>query len=210
VIPSAFQEQFSGDPVPFVPGTLRGYRQWRVNLGMGLESVSGGYVWPPTLDAVCTARRWPGGSNDHEAPHEGCACGIYACHWPTDDQVMDASVLHPGRTVTGVVEAWGRVQLGARGFRAQHARIIALEFALPMFPNVTGHLQREGPILGGLYYELPNGRTVPASNLHEHWNDPHDWQAQLRRNYPRVTMFRNRAAMIAAFPPVDVSELVPP
>jgi hypothetical protein len=203
VRPSDFQRQFSAEPTALVPGTLRGYRTWQVTLEMGLKSVSHDYVWPHTLDATCLAT---GGA--HDAPGPNCTCGIYACHRPDDEQVAAKSVLHPGHTVTGVVEAWGRVQLGARGFRAQHAKIVALEFALPRSVNLNSHIP--GKFLGRtLHYELPDGRTVKASDLPKYWSDPRDWQMQLRRNYPHVTMFRDRNAMLAVYPPVDVSTLAP-
>lgn len=198
-----FQRQFTAEPVALVPGTLRGYRSWKVTLEMGLVSVSHDYVWPPTLEATCAR------SGVHLVPDPNCSCGIYACHQPDDEQVRGRSELHPGSTVTGVIEAWGRVQLGARGFRAQHARVVALEFALPTHARYGA--SRRNDIFGVFEtrYELPDGRIVKESELHRHWNDPKDWQLMLMRHYRGVRIFRDREAMLAAYPPIDVSGLAP-
>lgn len=200
---SEFQRQFTAEPVALVPGTLRGYRAWKVTLEMGLVSVSHDYVWPPTLEATCAR------SGVHPVPAPTCSCGIYACHQPGDEQVRGRSELHPGSTVTGVIEAWGRVQLGARGFRAQHARIIALEFALPTYARFGSGTRWTTIGMLEPRYELPDGRIVRESELHKYWNDPKDWQLMLMRHYRGVRIFRDRAAMLEAFPPIDVSGLAP-
>jgi hypothetical protein len=55
----------------------------------------------------------------HKAPHQDCVCGIYAYHDP------DAKFLefHP---ITAIIQAWGLLQVHARGFRAEHVRVVAL------------------------------------------------------------------------------------
>ena len=118
-----------------VPGSLRGYRTWRparrsvpIPAGMlPITSVSRRRIlWSPGLTARCTPPdpgRNPSGElapvDDHEAPHPGCDCGIYAWYAPDDTRIMHAAVF-------GVVEATGLVLLGDRGFRAQQARVIAV------------------------------------------------------------------------------------
>lgn len=196
---SEFQEQFSGEPVPLVPGALRGYRQWTLTIGMGLKSIAQDWVWPEELTASCVLGR------KHEAPAGDCSCGIYACHQPTDDQVRGSSVLAPFQTVMGVIEAWGRVELGRRGFRAQHARVraLAVERPNPYLKWVPADWIRTD-----LRVTLDDGRTIPAKDIPEHWTYL-DWQVMIRRNYPGVTLFRDRAAMLKAFPPVDVGGLAP-
>jgi hypothetical protein len=166
---------------------------------MGLKSIGQDWVWPQELTASCILRR------KHEAPANDCSCGIYACHQPTDDQVRGASTLAPFQKVMGVVEAWGRVELGHRGFRAQHARVLALAVERPW--PLLDWVPREW-FATGVRIQLDDGRVISVVDLHKHWTYL-DWQVMIRRNYPGVTLYRDRTAMLAAFPPVDVSGLVP-
>lgn len=121
-----------------VPGSLRGYRTWRptrrgetVPEGLlPLAAVSRRKVlWPAVLSARCLPlelpRRTGGEAPDdlapesHRAPETGCDCGIYAWYAPDDTRMMHARVF-------GVVEASGLVLMGERGFRAEHARVVAV------------------------------------------------------------------------------------
>lgn len=124
-----------GDPGrSLVPGSLRGYRTWRLQSrraqrsddSMPLTSVTRDVVWNPTLTASCTpkdaaaAGAWaPDGDADHRAPAAGCRCGIYAWYDPADTAMVRARVF-------GVVEATGLVLMGDRGFRAERATITAV------------------------------------------------------------------------------------
>jgi hypothetical protein len=118
-----------------VPGALRGYRTWRparrsMPIPAGLLPITSvsrrRILWSPRLTARCTPPdpgRSPAGElapvDDHDAPHAGCDCGIYAWYAPDDTRIMHAAVF-------GVVEATGLVLLGDRGFRAQQARVVAV------------------------------------------------------------------------------------
>ena len=203
---SAFQDQFSTPgPAALVPGVLRGYRRWEVTLDMGLKALAHDDVWPPALRAGC---RQP--DTDHAAPAASCACGIYACHRPDDPQLAGISVLHPGCVVTGVVEAWGRAEVGVRGFRAQYARIVALAYVMPTQANLVEALGDSRYTFGEqCRTELPDGRIVKTADLFLHLGSPRKWERRLRGRYPGVAIFRDPAAMVAAFPPVDVSALLP-
>jgi hypothetical protein len=120
-----------------VPGSLRGYRTWRL-LGrraaaqlpdgtLPLTSVTRRNVrWERTLTARCEAPgpgtvgpapSAPEGS--HRAPEAGCVCGIYGWYDPADTYMTSARVF-------GVVEASGLVIMGEQGFRAERARIAAV------------------------------------------------------------------------------------
>jgi hypothetical protein len=118
-----------------VPGSLRGYRTWRL-LGrhaplpegaLPLSSVTRRVVWPPTLEARCTPPdiEWHAAAPStmslasHRSPSRGCDCGIYAWYAPDDTGILHARVF-------GAVEASGLVLMGDRGFRAARARIIAV------------------------------------------------------------------------------------
>jgi hypothetical protein len=118
-----------------VPGTLRGYRTWRLlrkrtpvpDGSLPLSSVSRRrVVWHPTLTARCT-RADPGmqgqsastPDDDHPAPQPGCGCGIYGWYSPADTGMVSARVF-------GVVEASGLILMGERGFRAETVKIVAV------------------------------------------------------------------------------------
>jgi hypothetical protein len=142
---------FAGQDVgDLIPAALRGYRQWSLigyltSRGRTPPHLFGSYgqAWlAPTMQARCgnefavMADRAAG--DLHEAPHDGCRCGIYAYYRP-DAVGPDL----PGR-VFGVVEATGRILLGDRGFRAEHARILALcgsdsamDWAAQRYPGVA-------------------------------------------------------------------------
>ena len=118
-----------------VPGTLRGYRTWRL-LGkrthvpdgsLPLSCVGGrGGGWPPPGGGRCTGADtgMQGQSasttdDDHSAPQLGCGCGIYGWYSPSDTGMVSARVF-------GVVEASGLILMGERGFRAETVRIVAV------------------------------------------------------------------------------------
>lgn len=118
-----------------VPGSLRGYRTWRLrrprsladDRTLPLTSVTRRHiVWPPALRARCEPgdvgfpAPWsPPVTGDHPAPQTGCNCGIYAWYAPTDTGMISARVF-------GAIEASGLVLMGERGFRAERARITAV------------------------------------------------------------------------------------
>jgi hypothetical protein len=116
-----------------VPGSLRGYRTWRL-LGrraqladgtLPLSSVTRRVEWAPTLTARCTPNDGSPGPwssvphDDHNAPQAGCSCGIYGWYAPTDTGMVSARVF-------GVIEASGLILMGERGFRAERASITAV------------------------------------------------------------------------------------
>jgi hypothetical protein len=118
-----------------VPGSLRGYRTWRLlnrhaplpEGALPLTSVTRRVVWPPTLEARCTpaaiAQHAAAPSTmslgSHRSPSRSCDCGIYAWYVPDDTRILGARVF-------GAVEASGLVFMGERGFRAERARISAV------------------------------------------------------------------------------------
>lgn len=103
-----------------VPGTLRGYRSWRVTLDEGLlMAVNFDYTWQPGENHA-TCLDWPPTfQTEHQAPQLNCTCGFYACYSPATTQWGQAIPF------MGVVELSGRMVLGTRGVRAERARIVA-------------------------------------------------------------------------------------
>ena len=95
-----------------------GFRQWRLRDG-ALWSLRAEDPWHRGVHtAHCPVQA-------HDAPANGCTCGIYAWYSPTP---RGASALTPD-LVGGAVALWGHVELHAHGMRAQQAMVVAL--ALP-------------------------------------------------------------------------------
>jgi hypothetical protein len=91
---------------------------------------------------------------------------VYAKHQPLESD--------RGGYVPGVIEAWGRIEVGGVGFRAEHARIVALAMPACIIPDEFAEFM----------YML--------------------------RGYKGVTFYPTKPAMFEAFPPIDVSALLPP
>jgi hypothetical protein len=112
-----------------VPGTLRGYRGWRMDSRNGvLYACNWMDAWiSGRNEASCKMANPPGckcgdcnpaPSEPHAAPSGNCTCGFYGKHLPFDYDHR--------ANVVGVIKAYGNVVLGTKGFRAQYAEIEAL------------------------------------------------------------------------------------
>jgi hypothetical protein len=106
------------ETAPDLISAVIGFRQWRL---------CGDELWSSRA-----TQRWGRGvhtahcpTHAHDAPANGCTCGIYAWYSPTP---RGASALTPD-LVAGAVALWGQIELHAHGMRAQHAIVVAL--ALP-------------------------------------------------------------------------------
>ena len=105
-------------PAPDLITAVIGFRQWRL-CGDELWSFHATERWYRGVHtAHCPAHA-------HQAPANGCTCGIYAWYSPTP---RGASAL-TADLVGGAVALWGQIELHAHGMRAQHAMVVAL--ALP-------------------------------------------------------------------------------
>jgi hypothetical protein len=95
------------------------FRKWRIVDGR-LRSLYEPVFWlDPMQRADCRAEHR--GHPPHEAPQSGCTCGIYASHeadyeFPTVDY----------RGVSGIVTAWGHIEVHADGIRAEWVQVEAL------------------------------------------------------------------------------------
>jgi hypothetical protein len=167
-----------GVEIQVIPGTLRGYRAWRVDrdwrfLGLhntGLVSLSDShYSWNPRepqraecllgFDCDCGFCRGCRKRKSHESPVVGCSCGYYATY---DFDSYKQHVGTFGIHIHGCIKAYGRISLGTRGFRAEYAQV-----------------------------EAVYGRGARAA----------------ARRY-RVPWFRSQGRMLEHFPPQDVTELL--
>lgn len=138
------------DGVDFAIGSVCGFRRWKVDATGVLAPVtySGSGVWGPG-ENVSTCSCHPSDSQvpkvegeDYKERHERAAawresasfadmkCGFYAYFDGCDDGGYGST--DPG--VCGVIEGYGEVLIGTKGFRAKKARILAL--AVPDFQGI--------------------------------------------------------------------------
>lgn len=170
---------FGGTDVPLRIGSLVGIRVFNLNskLGSLVGPVYDNWEWVPGVNiAMCnrppyyfdfatmTGSQVP----DHKPGSQVCTCGFYAF---MDDSKIDYyhdSRAHKWRGMLGIIEGWGRVTYGTRGFRCSHARILALveparvdaPKARPCFP-VEGECARDvWPTIAHKYAEIPYYHTL--------------------------------------------------
>jgi hypothetical protein len=102
-----------GPPIQIIETPVVGFRDWRVYAAGYLRSLVTSECWAPgaTFTAHC---------EQPDCPHLDCVCGVHA--------FRDLSHLasRQGTHVTGAVALWGRIVEHELGFRAQHARPVAL------------------------------------------------------------------------------------
>lgn len=102
--------------IDFAAGSVKGLRSWRVDKYGRLSGQTVSRVWRPGENVSECADGYEG----HRA-EANCGCGFWA-YYADQDRQFD-------KGVTGVIEGYGVVNLGTKGFRAEKARIVAL--ALP-------------------------------------------------------------------------------
>ncbi|TLK47696.1 hypothetical protein, partial [Glutamicibacter sp. V16R2B1] len=91
------------------------------------------------LTSTATANCHAKDGGNHRAPDPGCVCGIYAWKRPIDPGwTSQWNKTQPDHVAVGVVQLWGRMCDGPNmtGYRAQHARIVALT------PDPAGNFDR--------------------------------------------------------------------
>jgi hypothetical protein len=115
---------FQGPGIELIPGTLRGYRAWRVATPI-LYAAAWPMMWPgrDPGPAICLSGPIVG---PHDVPRLHCGCGYWAFYGPSYDRNYIPMQTWATRMVTGVISAHGKVLLGTQGFRAKSVRIDAL------------------------------------------------------------------------------------
>jgi len=121
-------------------GSIRGYRSWRLTVDGRLKALHQSGIWMPGENtAVCngypTAEQVPTVEGEHYTEthrkretwrmnHEmsDCAHGFYAYFSPGK---LDQAVTTATPVINGVIEGYGEVLVGSKGFRATKARILA-------------------------------------------------------------------------------------
>lgn len=138
------------DGIDFALGTVRGFRRWKVDVAGTLKPVSyySSHSWGPGENhAECgcspSSEQLPKieGEDWKErnlrveawrdtATFEDMSCGFYA-YFDGKDSGGHGST---DPNISGVIEGYGEVLIGTKGFRAKKARIIAL--AVPAFEGI--------------------------------------------------------------------------
>ena len=145
-----------------------GFRAWSIGRPYlrGLNKASNDHLWSignhavrwdsATMTARCLRDHYGLGGIEHPdsaAPHIDCKCGIYANHqlaWPSSA---------PEGACIGAVAAWGRIQVHGRGFRAQHAQIVAFGYARTWSKDAVARIRRTADRFG---VPLPPLTGLPA------------------------------------------------
>lgn len=114
---------------PDVLGEVEGWRMWLVAGPPRLPRLFSPYTYSRRLPL---AGVWPTGAylyahcrKGHEAPAEGCTCGIYALQ-SHGELVRSGYVNRQGGNVVGRVGLAGLIVPGDRGWRAERARVLEL------------------------------------------------------------------------------------
>lgn len=150
---SLFMSSYTGGVVP-LPCTCR-------TCQLGFSSI---YGMPPAsiLSAdpadLTTAKKAP-----HDVGSLACECGFYAYFDGGDDYHSKASM-----AVTGIVEGYGHVVAGVRGFRAEKARVLAL--IKPKRDVLVG--QRLWEQVAHNYVDVPAFKTVNQALAEHPLSDP--------------------------------------
>lgn len=150
------QQDVSGE-FEFAAGSVTGLRQWTLAApDFSRSPHDAGQDWPPALLTGATGFAWPPGVVEatcnngypHPVPAEfvdnsvptsarsRCGCGHWA-YWDLVPAFSSQFSSSGGLPVLGVIEGYGRVLLGERGFRSQKARIIALAPSFSIQAAVT-------------------------------------------------------------------------
>ena len=163
---SPFQRSFSQGERPFAAGVVRGVRTWSATVryrpfmapaqfwesdppitkpSFGavdqkpVVSLVGqaGHEWQPGVNvAECRVEQVTEQDGSRGGMDPDCTCGFYAYWRYTDDHWPLWSLR--GLRIVGVIEGWGRVTIGAKGFRCEKAKVLAVA------PRSRGSLDGDG------------------------------------------------------------------
>lgn len=204
IFPAGFDGDDHFNGVPYAPGSIKGARTWRVNDNGELFGVSFPVMWSPgenvakcirgtTTDGrhqslwnpapIRDASDWP----DVCVPmlDSGHKCGFYG-YMPesnsfpmfTYDRKTDDSEC---KGVTGIIEGYGHVVTGKRGFRCEKARIIAV--AIPTKILGTAHIRSDDT-------KGTDAQKVDTLNL----------VGAVADKYPSARIYLNLEEMLADYP----------
>lgn len=113
------------EPPRNVTSHVYAYRAWRL-FGSHLVSFSVG-LWPSDkpMQATCIKNFFGFWGKHGITPDEECGCGVYAWKHIPEKWNLPSGIV----PVYGVVELTGKVIVHQRGYRAQYARPVAVQYA---------------------------------------------------------------------------------
>jgi hypothetical protein len=123
---SSAMKGFTGE-AELAVGSVQGYRWWKM-YPMKQDALIGAYGgrWDPGdafYEGECRRARLYGKVPEHAAPEPSCGCGFWAFWKPADASViLDKTAI----TIQGVVEGFGTVLIGDKGFRCGKVRLKGL------------------------------------------------------------------------------------
>jgi hypothetical protein len=171
---------------PLFTAPIHGVRTWEVVPSPEGEPMLCGWavsqVWPPgePYRATCAAtrfRRVPAHGRvrePHLAPHPRCTCGIYAMHPSRLDARRElARKLDRCETcgVIGAIEAWGRIEVHASGFRAERARPVTFFRCGGALEPSRGEIEQLAAAYGARIVELEDPRELSGAFAELHGLD---------------------------------------
>ncbi len=114
---------FDPEVAPDLIAPVHAFRDWRIGEYGLLESLRAGQLWTtPVQQAQCHPQTLEDFARErHAAPATDCTCGIH-CYFRPDPDFCRTDF----RGVTGIVTAWGRLEVHANGLRAQYVQVQAL------------------------------------------------------------------------------------
>lgn len=159
-------------PGPTFSECVIGYRYWLLDPTGQLRAITmTKQAWQPgTNTAHCRPNdhghgamwsTWLGLADEtHPAPAKDCHCGLYGWNDLSDDYTGANEVDASARLVVlGAIAAWGDLRVHHKGFRAQHACIVALALAPATSQRVRDTLQR---VAGEYRVPLVHADTLQA------------------------------------------------
>lgn len=184
-------------PGVILGGSVVPYKNRRGHIIGGLHSIfMEQYRWGNgTNRAVCLRAGSASASRQHlnGIMRQNCGCGFWA-------YCGDGKHTRPAHNdiIWAVIQGWGRMIVGPKGFRAQRARIVALTFPI---------VSKERPFETQLQRWRFNSGRYPDGI--EHVTDQEQITAAIRKAYPAPAWFDSVDAMLAEFPLTNLAPLLP-
>jgi len=221
---SSAMKGFTGEPELAI-GSVTGYRWWKM-YPTKQDALIGAYGtrWDAGQDVYegeCRRARLYGKLPEHSAPEPTCGCGFWAFWKPADASVIaDSTAI----TIQGVVEGFGTVLIGEKGFRCGKVRLKGLAVDKDHLRDIMeAERKRNYGYFGKRYsdkitgsWRKPNFRTEGAANTHaqitgrsleEEAKIPEDLidcavaeiEGNLEQLYPSVKVFSSMSTMRTYF-----------
>lgn len=205
-----FEPEFEMQPV-------RGLRQWSL-VSPDLRRDPHDGVWIPGALTGATGWSWPDGvleaycnnGRDHPVPTEtdqggACGCGFWA-YWDMLSLAANRFGSGTGIPVIGIIDGYGRVLIGEKGFRSQRAKITALAPAFSILAEVAPAAPyQQSPLVAGdpyLAFAEQQKRDEERAEIQRRAQQHADaWMAMIQDRltelYPGARVYATASGMLA-------------